>query len=367
MYIASTADGIAVSELSEDDLQPVSCLLSRSFGGKPEWYTGYFSYWWEHNPIWNKTIPRGWLVRSEIGDAVAFTSNIPFEYRIKGASALCCTTGSTAVDVRWRGQGLSKCVASRFLEQPDAALLVGTGSTEVAHRMWLSLGMKPLQRTWPSSSYCIVGSVTGYTQAKLNNKVPKLAVCIAGAVEKAIYGTLISLARARSRLDIQKVDYFDGRDDEDLLACRASAASIYPVRDARILNWLYFHPHIRDARAVFAAKSGGRILGFIALKHYGHQFLLLECRTRDLDVEVARQLFLAAQDYASRNAASYIRIWRYTAMIGAATPRLGRIASSAPMPTYCYKANIGLREEDWESTPGDGDLSVNWVAWAIWR
>ncbi|MGA9765482.1 MAG: hypothetical protein WBQ49_12510 [Rhodomicrobium sp.] len=359
MCTASTVDGIALSELSEKDFQPVSCLLSRSFGGKPEWYTAYFKYWWKHNPAWNETIPRGWVAKSDNGDAVAFTSNIPFEYRINGASALCCATGSTAVDARWRGQGLSKRVASRFLQQPNPALLVGTGSTEVAYRMWLSLGMKPLQRSWPSSSYCILGSVTGYAQTKLNNKVPALAFRITGAVETAIYGTLISLARAGSRLDIQKVDCFDASDDEDLLACRASAASIYPLRNAKILNWLYFHPHIRDARAVHVAKSGGRILGFIALKHYGHLLLLLECRTRDLDIEVARQLFLAAQDYASRNGVSYIRIWRYTPMIDAAAPRLGRITSPAPMTTYCYKANVSLREEDWESTPGDGDLSVN--------
>ena len=192
MCTASTVDGIALSELSEKDFQPVSCLLSRSFGGKPEWYTAYFKYWWKHNPAWNETIPRGWVAKSDNGDAVAFTSNIPFEYRINGASALRCATGSTAVDARWRGQGLSKRVASRFLQQPNPALLVGTGSTEVAYRMWLSLGMKPLQRSWPSSSYCILGSVTGYAQTKLNNKVPALAFRITGAVETAIYGTLIA-------------------------------------------------------------------------------------------------------------------------------------------------------------------------------
>jgi len=30
------------------------------------------------------------------------------------------------------------------------------------------------------------------------------------------------------------------------------------------------------------------------------------------------------------------------------------------MMTYCYHSNVGIIDEQkWESTPGDGDLSVN--------
>src|SRR5271165_3351792 len=81
-------DQIAPSELVTADLPGAALLLSRSFGGRPEWYLSYFRHWWEDNPCWNVLIPRGWAVKSPIGDVIAFTANIPFEYRISGSPAL---------------------------------------------------------------------------------------------------------------------------------------------------------------------------------------------------------------------------------------------------------------------------------------
>jgi hypothetical protein len=96
------------------------------------------------------------------------------------------------------------------------------------------------------------------------------------------------------------------------------------------------------------------------MKRQANTLALLECRTVNADAQVARDLLWAAQDFASRNDISYIRIWRYTPMIDRAVPLICRIArSSPPMMTYCYKTNRTLEETEWEATPGDGDGSVN--------
>jgi hypothetical protein len=48
-------------------------------------------------------------------------------------------------------------------------------------------------------------------------------------------------------------------------------------------------------------------------------------------------------------------------MIREAVPILsGTSLCSQLMTTYCYRSNVGLLDEHkWESTPGDGDISVN--------
>lgn len=352
------ADGRPI-ELSDHDLESVSQLLVRVFGGRAEWYLAYFMHWWNDNPVWNRDIPRGWLIKSASQEAIAFTANIPFAYSFDGAAIMACATGSTAVDERWRGRGLSKRVGACFLDQPAIPLLIGNDSTETAYRMWLSLGMTPLKRSWPHHSYCLIGSVSRFANAKLKDRIPSWAVNASAGIEKAVGESVMSLTRRRSKHDIHKIERFEARHDDSLAACRASTSPIYAVRDAETLNWLYFGPHIHDKRAVFAAKDGEKIIGYAGVKLVEHFGVLLECRTRDLDPDVAHDLLIAVQEYAIHEGLAYIRIWRYTPLIEEAASRLVGRPSHAPMPTCCYKANGPFREEDWEATPGDGDLAVN--------
>jgi len=347
-------------ELDDCDLRATASFLARVFGGTAVGFLTFFRHWWEHNPAWTQSLPKGWIVKSANGSIIAFTANIPFLYQINGADGISCATGSTAVDERWRGHGLSKLVGNRFLDQPSVDLLVGTGSTDLAYKLWLSLGMRPVQRPWPNASYCIPGSFTASIGNTRRNQITKRILCPVGAFGDIVYGIISSPPRATIRLPISEVDSFEPTDDPDLLACRASVASTFSLRNAVIMNWLYFgSSYIRASRVVLVAKSAQRIVGYIAMKRQSHSLLLLECRTIDADEEVAKNLFWAAQDYARRNDIAYIRVWRYSPMINSAVPRMCRIARlSPPMMTYCYKANRSFDEADWETTPGDGDQSV---------
>jgi GNAT superfamily N-acetyltransferase len=343
-----------VSPLKESDFQDASRLLTSVFGGTRDHTMGCFSHWWELNPAWSSIIPRGWFIRSSERAPIAFTANIPFNYIIGGEPGLCCATGSLAVHSDWRGQGLSKLVGRAFVNQCKPDLLIGTDSTDVAYKLWLSLGMRPLERGWPKSSYRIVGDLTAWDRPHLR---------------PSNRGTRLRLAKSlqnerlrRKPLLAHQIKKFEERDSHDVNKCRASNASTYAVRDIQTLNWLYFgSKFVRKTRAVFVARSGKQLVGYAAMKRAHNSFYLLECRCLNAEAEIAQELLLAARGFAERRGAPYITVWQYTQMIEQAIPLALSIPSRHPrMMTYCYIPKVtALEPSSWEATPGDGDVSVN--------
>ena len=92
----------------------IAKFLTLSFGGSKSHYRQLFSYWWESNACWRGGLPKGWAIKSQDGDIIAFTANIPFAYVINGQAGKCFVTGYTCVDENWRGHKLSKKIGERF-------------------------------------------------------------------------------------------------------------------------------------------------------------------------------------------------------------------------------------------------------------
>lgn len=348
-----------VSPLKESDFQDASRLLTSVFGGTRDHTMECFAHWWELNPAWNSIIPRGWLIRSSERAPIAFTANIPFNYIIGGEPGLCCATGSLAVHSGWRGQGLSKLVGRAFVNQCKPDLLIGTDSTDVAYKLWLSLGMRPLERGWPESSYRIVGDLTAWDGP---HPPPSNSGTMSSAARLLLSKSLQSERLRRKSLLVCQIEKFEERDVHDVDKCRASSASTYAVRDIKTLNWLYFgSKFVRQTRAVFIARSGKQLVGYAAMKRSHNSFYFLECRRLNADAEIAKELLLAARGFAERQHASYITVWQYTQMIEQAIPIALSIPSRQPrMMTYCYIPKATAFEpSSWETTPGDGDVSVN--------
>ena len=146
------------------------------------------------------------------------------------------------------------------------------------------------------------------------------------------------------------------------IECKASSATTYAYRDVPTLNWLYFGtPTVKQTRAVLVARSGGRLVGYLAMKQWaGHSYYLLECRCREADPEIARELIWAAREFARENQARSIVVRPYTAMIEAAVPAMLSVPLKKPPMTYCYTLKTGeIDVENWEAGPGDGDVAVN--------
>ena len=68
----------------------------------------------------------------------------------------------------------------------------------------------------------------------------------------------------------------------------------------------------------------------------GHSYYLLECRCRDADPEIARELIWAAREFARQNQARSIVVRPYTPMIEAAVPAMLSVPLKKPPMTYCY-------------------------------
>ncbi len=175
--------------------------------------------------------------------------------------------------------------------------------------------------------------------------------------------TLATLSRRRSKaVSVELVNRFSELDADGINECKASDAPTYAWRDADTLNWLYFGTHfVEQTRAVLVARSGVRLVGYLAMKQWaGDSYYLLECRCRDADPEIARELILAARELARQNRARSIIVRRYTPMIEAALPAAVSVRLKKPPMTYYYSSRTGkLDVENWETGPGDGDVSVN--------
>lgn len=343
--------------ISPDDFGDVARLLSATFGGDPAFHLQLFPYWWDSSPVFEIGRPRGWLVRSPDREPIAFTANIALPYIINGGPGDCYATGSTSVSAQWRGHKLSKLVGTEFLRQTDVDLLIGTDSTPVAYQLWLGLGMRPLDRDWTGKSYRIIADARRLIQDRA--RCPSLL--------RSVLTMAGGLARPRSSdackaITVRRVESFDIAGAGRIESFRAGKpTATHALRTAAVLDWLYFGcDYVRRSRAAFAATDGGGLLGYLAIKCVGNSFTLLECRCRDGDPEIARALILAARDYAEAQGAYFLNVWRYTEMLESAVPRMGTSLAGHPMMTYCYRSNCGpIDERNWETTPGDGDCSLN--------
>jgi hypothetical protein len=322
-----------------------------------------FAHWWTHNPAHNESIPCGWTVRSAAGGLVAFTANIPFPYVINGKSALCCATGSTAVDSNWRGVGLSKFVGQKFLDQPQSDVLVAAESTGAAYGLWRSLGMQSLDEPWLESHSRVLANVAALgTTLSQNTGLPPLVGRAAEYCTSLWLDSPLAAIRRSKSLSVTQVDQFSESDGEAIETCKASNSSTYSYRDVRTLNWLYFwSQYLKRTRIVLVAQSRCQVVGYLSMKKVPlNTYYVLECRCRDADPNIARELILAARDYARQDRVSSIILRPYTPMIEAAIPRAVSIRVSRRPTTYCYKFKSGTVNRDkWEPSPADGDVSVS--------
>jgi GNAT superfamily N-acetyltransferase len=345
---------VELCEVAEADFESLSRFVALIFNREPSLVRSWFEFWWRLNPLWNETIPRGWLVRSHNREIIAFTSNIPLPYMIGGQRGVCYATGAVGVHPDWRGRGIAKLVARSFSEQKTPDLLVGCESGPEAFRLWQSVGMTSMPLAWPDFCPRVIASHQNWIKAgALQHRVPSL---IANGI--SVCGRLMDKRKADPSGVVQQTSPFEPADLEQLLRCRASGASTYPFRDVTTLNWLYFSsPQVRKNRLVFVARNAGRLVGFAAYKILDKSLLLLECRCVSADSAIAADLLAISRDQWRQLGGTWLLIWPYTPMVETALPSAKK-AMRKPM-TYVYKANTDvLVKQDWERTPGDGDISL---------
>ena len=359
-----------LAPIQDKEFRDAAGFLASIFGSGIERYLGEFAHWWAANPRWLAKMPRGWLARAKLdNEPIGFTANIPLPYTINGKTALCFATGSTAVHSQWRRRGVARALGQAFVGQ-DAAFLVGNDASVPAMRLWLSVGMQVLERPGLSTRYdvlCNLATLSG--KWAVRKRLPRQVGAVVGHVATGLLST-IELRRSRG-LQIEEVRQFEAKDTEALARCCASNCNTYAWRDPEILNWILTgESYLRRTRVAFVARSSGRLVGYLLMKmRRDHpSFYLLECRCRDADVDIARELFVAARSFARRNHYENIAVRPYTAMIKSALPLfslrgtklVSKITMAEPTGAYCYRFNgVDVDIERWEAGPGDGDIAVN--------
>lgn len=359
----------SLAPLLESEFDDAARFLASVFGGEVERYLAEFSHWWEANPRWTPEMPRGWLARSKVtSEPIGFTSNIPFPYIINRAPALCFATGSTAVHPEWRRVGVAKALGQAFVSQP-VAFLVGADSSDPALRLWLSLGMQALQQPWIATNYVVLCHLPTFAEnLAVKARLPGKVGDIAGRVGAGFM--MATELRWRRSFRVEAVSQFESEDADALALCRASNRDTYAFRDPETLNWLLAAEAYRGlTRVALVARSGNQLVGYLLMKkREGHpSYYLLECRCRDADVDIAKELLAAACAFARKKRYSEIIVRPYTAMIKSALPpfslpatKLVTKITKVGRTTCSYRFNgFDVDPDRWEAGPADGDVAVN--------
>jgi hypothetical protein len=353
---------VVAQPINDRDFQNTAKLLASVFGAGARGYELWFEHWWALNPAWHSDIPRGWVVRSDQDEPIAFTSNIPFRQVFDGRLGLCCATGCTVVHAAFRRQGLGAAVGSQFVNQPNVDLLVGVESTDAALKLWLSLGLTKLEREWQKINFRVLGDVAALTKSlSARAGLPKPIGPMMARAASWMLTPFETSAKNFHGLSVEVATIFQPKDDDAIVNLKASDATIFQWRDVKTLNWLYFGTsYVSQTRVVLVARSGGALVGYLAMKSWGSgAYYLLECRTRDADPEIAQALVANARTYAKSQNAPYVIVRPYTPMVQRALPPSISFRMNEPSLTYCYKFCKLVDIDCWEATPGDGDLSVN--------
>src|SRR5262249_39247693 len=161
-----------------------------------------------------------------------------------------------------------------------------------ALRLWLSLGMQALQQPWIATNYAVLCHLPTFAEnLALKARLPGKFGDVAGRVGAGLL--MATELRRRRGLRVEVGSHFRSNDAEALAQCRASDCNTYAFRAPGILNWLLSaEAHRGPTRVALVARSGNKLVGYLLMKkREGHpSYYLLECRCRDAEVDIAREL-----------------------------------------------------------------------------
>jgi hypothetical protein len=271
-----------------------------------------------------------------------------------------CIASSLAVRESHRGKGIAVEIGRRFLDQPEAGLLVGTGSSNAALSLWHKLGMKSLRRTWTRTRLLIPIHKDEFVR-HFGPRVPHGRWLAASAHAATRAGV-----RALSRLDRNSV-----------FECRAyeTAASLADDGLERLftenevhrrfrredLHWYYFAPVRSGVRIrLLCAHLAGTIVGMMVLRITESpvtRYDVMEFKCHRSYPGAARAMLSAMTVLAAEEGAGYASVRPFSSRVLSALP-VGSF-----IPTYSHFAYvwsvrytaIAARRDAVYTSPGDGD------------
>lgn len=226
------------------------------------WWARRFHHWWDANPDFGPTTPRGWVLRPSPSDPriVGFLGNVPSTFRLDGRDVAVANATTWRVLPEHRGGSVRLYVAA--IEAADGGLMFNTTPNEGVRKVleylrFTSLPSYPSRRT-----HLVPLRPVAVARAYLADRprIPAFARPL-GAIPLGVASApMIAAFRVAGRGRARRLDHVDDRFD-DLWRRTADVFAATTVRGAARVDWLCFACPDRQ-RALFAHEEDGRLRGY---------------------------------------------------------------------------------------------------------
>ena len=142
--------------------------------------------------------------------------------------------------------------------------------TDAALKLWRSLGLTELERQWQKINFRVLGDVAALTKSVGTSWSTETDRTNDARAASWMLTPFETSANNFHGLSVEVATIFQPKDDDAVVTLRASDATIFQWRDVKTLNWLYFGTsYVSQTRVVLVARSGGALVGYLAMKSWG--------------------------------------------------------------------------------------------------
>ena len=365
-----TTTSAQVREVEIADYPQIASLEARyGLHAKPQ---GEWLHLWTENPAYldRQGWPLGWVLENESGYIVGYVGNIPSYFKLAGQRLLAASGRGLVVDERYRSYAFS--LFSRFINQPDADLIVNTtvnAQAEKLHELFRCARV-PVG-DWDHSFFWITNYQGFAAKALTAKKLPLSGVLSYPAAAAFALKDVLRPSSPTPTLNGRTVEVcnaFDQRFDEFWYQLEAKRPNVLlTIRSSQVLNW-HFKYSLAQGRAWIATVSAGSSLQAYAIFVRQDNYLtglrrvrLVDFQALDEDLSLLAPVFSTALQRCRQQGIHMLEVIGFSAQKQAILTRFAPRQRQLPCWLYFYKAKDKELSETlkdprvWDPAPFDGD------------
>lgn len=256
-------------------------------------WTDRFDLWWDGNPAFDNTCPRGWVL-SDTNRIVGFLGCIPSFFRLHGSETIAYSGTTWRVDKEHRSASLG--LLHQLISATRHSVLFNTTSSPNVTRILDVMGFRQISQD-KNARRVYFCNVSGALRVALGDrKLLRHLIPLATPAVATIQSWRTRNAK-QSDLHVSQLTHADEAFDELWERTRAQYANTM-VRRREVINWYCFsNSHFR--KMLLACYHGDRLIGYaICAGRQDHALSMLECH--DLWIDSNRSAAVSALVTAMR-------------------------------------------------------------------
>ncbi|HIJ85949.1 MAG: hypothetical protein HW380_3742 [Magnetococcales bacterium] len=295
---------VSVHEVTLENYGDIAKLLHnfRGVAHNREYWFEKFALWWDKNPLYEHSIPRGWLLRAGT-EIVGFISCIPIPYQLAGEERLTYTASTWYVIPEYRKNGLILFLS--LLKEASGTIIWNTTLNDSSRSVVERLYYQPIPYPFTQHFQVFTGIGAWLHDLSITRKWPQSLQWRLESFHKWQVGG--NLARPQKTygdpLRVERLDHAGAVFDRLWQRTRAD----YPttrIRNAASVNWYCFGLPSR-VKVLFGCFQGEDLTGFaIFSRRIVRGYPYLECFDLWIDPSITQTgdvLFDAAMYWAANN------------------------------------------------------------------